>query len=90
MSNDTEPTAEPDVAAVEWRGRTFTFPADVEDWPAEAVEAFEQDKAMTAVHAVLGDKQWQAVRRVSGGTVREVVELFELLAKAAGFDDAGE
>lgn len=80
----------PTMTSVDWRGRTFTFPADVEDWPADAVEAFENGRAMTAVHGVLGEAQWAAVKKVSRGTVRDVSELFELLAKAAGFDEAGE
>lgn len=82
--------AGPEMVTLEWRGAAFTIPAEVEDWSAAAVEAFEAGHAMTACHNVLGDEQWARAKKVGRGTVREIGELFDAIAKAAGFEDAGE
>lgn len=79
-----------DSKVVEWRGEKFSIPAQIEDWPADAVLAFEEQKAMTAMKLILGPEQWETLRRISSGTVGEVSEVFELTAKAAGFESPGE
>lgn len=90
MSNDNTTDNSDTVTSLGWRGITFTFPVDMDEWPADAVEAFEQGQAMSAVHALLGDRQWQAVKRVSKRTVGDVSDLAAEIAKAAGFTSLGE
>ncbi|MGI5222170.1 hypothetical protein [Nocardia sp. CA-290969] len=74
--------------SVEFDGRYYEIPAEPLDWPLDAAEAFEQGKATTAIHALLGDVQW-AKLRLRGYRLRDFNELFDRLARAGGFDTAG-
>ena len=68
---------------------TFEY-ADVEyeipasdDWSIDALEALDTGKAISAVRELLGTVQWRTFRS-KHSTARELGELSEALAKAAG------
>jgi hypothetical protein len=73
---------------VEFDGEVYTIPADPLDWDVEVTEAFEQGKVVTAVRGMLGPKQWRTVA-AKGYTNRQFSKLFDLIARAGGFKNAG-
>lgn len=79
-----------EMKSVSWRGAEFTIPAKAEDFPADALIAFEEEHAFTAVKLILGEEQWERLADVSRRTARDVGAVFELLGKEAGFDRPGE
>lgn len=74
---------------VEWRGDTFSVPADGDDWPAEASIAFETGAAINGVRLLLGPRQWALVAKHKP-TTRDVGELFQLIGEAMGMESTGE
>ena len=86
VQNEAEGVEE---VSVSWRDLTFTFPADTDDWPVEALEAFEQGKAATAIRALAGPKAWVEFKK-RNPRVRDMSDVFKDFARAAGFSDAGE
>lgn len=87
---DIDESGEVATTTVEYRGHSWTIPSDIQDWPADVLVAFENAHAMNGVKGALGDDQWRRLGQITGRTVRDVSELFELLAKAAGFEGQGE
>ena len=77
-----------DTVTVEFDGEEYTIPADPLDWDLTVTEAFELGRAITAVRGLLGPEQFATVTR-KRYTNRKFGELFDLLAKAGGFDDSG-
>lgn len=77
-----------ETSEITYGDHTFTFPADAADWPVKATIAFEEGKAATAIAALLGAKQWGAFL-VTEPTNKDLNTVFEQLAEAAGFENAG-
>lgn len=50
---DGDPTID-----VEWRDRTWTVPATVEDWPVTAMEHYEMNRGTLFLKELLGPAQW--------------------------------
>lgn len=69
----------------EWEGQIFTLPHP-DDWPLDALVAFEENRQISAIRHVLGD-QW---RRIGQHSVNQTKTLFDALAQAAGFTSPGE
>lgn len=55
-STDVEPSAELEL---EFRGVTFKFPRDRNEWPTKAIQAFSRRKYADGVEQVLGETQWE-------------------------------
>lgn len=91
--NDAEKIPE---VTVTWDGFTFTVPAEIDDWNADTMKAFEDGKAINAVQRLLGPRQSNSLAdhiRTSTGRaprVREYGAVMEAIAKALGFASAGE
>ncbi|WP_410877357.1 hypothetical protein [Nocardia sp. A7] len=77
-----------ETAAVDYDGETYEIPADVLDWSLDATIAFEEGRAVTAMRTLLGPKQFRTLMS-KGYTNREFQALFDLLAKAGGFETSG-
>lgn len=92
MTDDMNPAQleaeDAETATIEWRGETFVLPATVDDWPIDALEAFEAGRAAAAVRALLDEDQYARMKRL-GGKVRDFNEFGELIARLFGFDSAG-
>lgn len=72
---------------VVWRDKIFLLPHP-EDWSLDTLVAFEDNRQVTAIRRVLGE-QWDR-HGIGSMSTKETADLFEALAKAAGFDSAGE
>ena len=77
-----------ETAAVDYDGDTYVIPADVLDWGLDATVAFEEGRAVSAIRVLLGPKQFRTLMS-KGYTNRQFQELFDLLAKAGGFETSG-
>jgi hypothetical protein len=75
-----------ETATVEYRGVTFTFPADSDDWPAFATLAFEQNLATAGVQRLCPADQFQAYLQLDPApTNRDTRRVFELIQETMGF-----
>ncbi|AON97310.1 hypothetical protein BIZ71_gp17 [Gordonia phage Hedwig] len=76
----------------DFRGDTYWFPRDVEDWDLRAMRAFEDDKALTALEYLFADdengKSGYDLLMSRGYRLGDVEELFELVADVGGFSEA--
>lgn len=88
MSAESEVTGNSEHT-VTWRDLTLTFSDDAQDWSVDAIEAFEQGKSVTALRELLGEKQWGEVRKLKPKG-RDVADLMDVIAQAAGFTDSPE
>lgn len=77
------------TGTVEFRGRSFTFPRNLDDYSVDLMESLEEGKTVGMVRGFLGPDQWRVVRGMDL-KMRDLAELAEKIAKAAGFGDAGE
>lgn len=92
------------VVAVPYDGETYWVPTDPAEWDARATRAFEDGKAITALEYILEPGEPTGVPGERGYKpgkpgyellmsknyrMRQINELFELIAKAGGFDSAG-
>lgn len=77
---------------IEWEGFTLVVPPAVEDWDADAVEAFEKGQAVTAVRGVLGSKAYDQLRadflKKNGRklAVRDLGSLGDVIAATYGIE----
>lgn len=84
-----------DTVTVDWDGVPVTVPASAEDLDLDAIEAFETGKAVTALRAMVGSKEYDRLRAdyaKANGHRPKVADLGNLMteiAKAYGFDTAG-
>lgn len=73
---------------VEWRGHTFTVPADADDWTVEAMMAFEEGLNAHGLKAILEPAAW-AELMATKPRKRDLMDLFDAMAKALGMDSSG-
>lgn len=69
-------------------GMELTIPADPEDWPIQATLAFEDGKILNAIRALLSPREFNKVLAKNYRN-KDFGRLYERLAKAGGFDSAG-
>lgn len=50
---------------LEFRGVTFTFPRDRDEWPTKAIQAFSKRKYADGVEQVLGSMQWDMLNDIA-------------------------
>lgn len=66
VTEDVVEDAEPSTdVEVEFRGVTFTFPRDRDEWPTKAIQAFSRRKYADGVEQVLGSQQWDMLNDIA-------------------------
>lgn len=76
------------VVSVEHDGMELAIPADPEDWPIQATLAFEQGKVITAIRGILSAEDFAKIIEKKYRN-KDFGKLYEALAKAGGFETAG-
>jgi hypothetical protein len=69
-------------ASFEYDAETYTI-ASTKEWGIDVIEAIEDEKIVSAIRAILGDKQWANFKK-KPRTVDDLNTLFEHISKAAG------
>jgi murein endopeptidase len=81
---------------VEWEGMTLPVPADAQGWDLDALEAFENGKAIGLIRALFTSETYEQMkvtfRRNHGRPpkLKDLDGLMEAIAKSAGFESPGE
>ena len=80
-----------ELVGIDFEGHTFWFPADPGSWKGRATRAFEDNKALTAIEALLvpDEKGRTGYDLVEDMPMNKINELFDQLGKAGGFESAG-
>lgn len=73
---------------IDFRGNEFTIPADQDDWPILAVQAFSNGRNIDAIQHLLGPRQW-ALYSAKFPKKRDFDEFAEAIAENFGFGTAG-
>lgn len=81
------------LVGLEFDGETYWCPTDPADWRSEAIEAFEDGKAMRALKYMLepdeDGKSGYALLKSKRYRMRKINELFHALGKVGGFETSG-
>lgn len=77
------------TADVQWRGLTFTVPADPDDWTVETTLAFEDGHAANGVRLMIGPDQWKELMATKPRN-RDLGDLFDTIAKTLGLGDSSD
>lgn len=80
-SQSAEARAKVEGTTVKFKGRVFVIPR-TEDWPIEAMDAFENSAIASFTRIILGD-QYEGFREVAK-TVGDLNEFFELAMSVGG------
>lgn len=75
----------PRVNTFEYKGETYSVPADPMDLPLEVALA---DSEFEVVQAIVGDEQWIKFRQTRP-SIRDFGDFADLVMKAAGYEDSG-
>jgi hypothetical protein len=75
--------------AVEFDGRTFTVPADPQDWSVGAHRAFLHSAPLDALPMLLAPGQYDAAQ-IDTWPARKANDLLNAIGTAVGFGSAGE
>lgn len=62
---EAEDVSESTEVELEYRGVTFTFPRNRNEWPTRAIQAFSRQKYADATELVLGAKQWDKLNEIA-------------------------
>lgn len=80
---------------ITWEGFDMEIVAAAEDWDADTLEAFEIGKPIQAVRGLIGSQTYDGLKAHFRAKhdrpirVKDVAELMDVIAKAAGFEAAG-
>lgn len=81
------------VTSVDYDGETYWVPVAPEDWDARATRAFEDGKGMTALQYILepgeDGRPGYDLLLSKHYRMRQINELFDLVAEIGGFETAG-
>lgn len=89
-------TTDDESVTIDWDGIPVIIPKTIEHCDADAMEAFENSKIITAVRSVLGSVQYSTVKakreRDQGRPVTpaDLVPLMDAIAVQFGFKRSGE
>lgn len=75
-----------ETADVTWRGHTFTVVSDPDDYPVNAVMAFESGRNFSGLEIILGPKQWVEFMKTKP-LKRDGVDLFQSIGEALGLGE---
>lgn len=78
-----------DVVVLEFRGRKFEIPADMDDWPTLAHQAFAKQLHYDALEYLLGPQQWAILVTNVAHTRRDFVRFSNMVAREFGFGTPG-
>lgn len=78
-----------DVVVLEFRGRKFEIPADMDDWPTLAHQAFAKQLHYDALEYLLGPQQWAVLVTNVAHTRRDFVRFSNMVAREFGFGTPG-
>lgn len=85
-----EAEADPgEVVELRFGGRKFTIPADMDDWPTLAHQAFAKQLHYDALEHLLGPQQWALLVTSAAKTKRDFVKFSNMVAREFGFGTAG-
>lgn len=77
-----------EMVTLEFHGDKFKVPADQDDWPILAVQAFSKGLAIDGIEHILGRVQWaRFIQKFP--RKRQFGEFSDLIAEEFGFADAG-
>jgi hypothetical protein len=85
-----------ETTTLDWDGVAVAIPAEFEGLDPDVIEAFENNKAITACRAIMGSDQYDAARQKwaqkNGRRVvmGDIGRLFDAIGAAYGFESAGE
>lgn len=74
---------------VDYEGRTYRFPADVEDADGDVLDAIDDQKLSRALRGLLSAADWAAFKSTRP-KVRDYTALFNVYAERVGLGSAGE
>jgi hypothetical protein len=74
---------------IDFEGIEFTIPSDAAKLPVKAVEAWEEDRLVTFVKALLGPEAW-AKFTARDPDMEEFGRLANAIGESYGFESAGE
>ncbi|MDG3012144.1 hypothetical protein G4X40_18540 [Rhodococcus sp. D2-41] len=77
-----------EMVVIEFGGREYEVPADQDDWPILAVQAFSRQQHIDAIEHLLGPRQW-AQFIVRHPKKRDFEAFSERIADEFGFGGAG-
>lgn len=77
------------VVVLEFRGRKFEIPADMDDWPTLAHQAFAKQLHYDALEYLLGPQQWAILVTNVAHTRRDFVRFSNMVAREFGFGTPG-
>lgn len=80
----TTPTTSAPLASIEFEGANYTIPA-ADEWPVDALIAYEDGKIATLLRELLGTEQWGRFTK----TPRKVSDLTALFKEIEKGLDAG-
>lgn len=93
MSDDMTPAQiEADgelVVDVEYKGKTYQFPASLDDADGDVVDAIDDRKISHALRGLLNSDGWEAFKATKP-KVRDYEGLFSAYAERIGLESAGE
>lgn len=84
------------VAHLDWEGVSVKVPAGLDDVDPDAIEAFENDKAITALRSIFGSDEYERARNefakvnARRPTMKDIGTLSDAVAEHFGFTSAGE
>ncbi|GAA3473885.1 hypothetical protein [Nonomuraea roseola] len=73
---------------VEYDGAVYTVPTPM-DWPLDVLDLLEVNKIIGALKLVMGADQYEEFRTSKPRTLSDATKLWESVAAASGFGNAG-
>lgn len=77
-----------ETVIIEFAGKSYTFPANIEDADGDVVDAVDDQKISHALRGLLSTTEWAAFKATKP-KVRDYAALFEQYAKAIGLVSSG-
>ncbi|MFC6021510.1 hypothetical protein ACFP2T_35745 [Plantactinospora solaniradicis] len=72
------------TVAVEFRGHTYTLPANLNEADGDVLECYEDDKPISALKALLGEAQFSEYKTREKPRVKDHLEFMEVCFKSLG------
>ena len=69
---------------VEFRGHSYTLPANLNEADGDVLECYENDKPISALKALLGDQQFASYKDREKPRVKDHLEFMEVCFKSLG------
>lgn len=86
MTDAVEAEATSEAVSFDWDGTAYEV-LDRSEWTLETREALERGNYTVAIHGLVGDAQWNRLKRAKGA---DPIEVMNVISKALGFVSSGE